>query len=352
MELPEQVQNALGIGATITEQELIEAADACPLVTSTLGLSGREFADAVIDAATGAVITVTLPRRVNLNHWNYCEIANQGGVESWFLTTPNSAASLPATKIGKSLVSAWIQNPSVVNDGQVATGILIQSQMPGGVLTSFSGRFAAEWADACFLLDGIPNRPAWVTGNQINVVANARLNGPLARNQNYEQVFLRAIAEHRAHWRFLSLYRVFEHGYLSAIFQTLESTFFGSPKESLDTATKSVSNEIRQFVTLVGNASLTAGFEVFHDTFDHQKSSGNQLAIAIDRSIQQNDQQKLVQGKWQMGVLFAYKMRCSVVHAGLSAPVFDAYADGPALFEAMLPCFESSVLQFLGLVVT
>ena len=147
----------------------------------------------------------------------------------------------------------------------------------------------------------------------------------------------------------MSLYRIFEHGYLSEVFETLKSAFFASPKDSLAAATLSLESELNQFLTLVQHTGLDNTFATLHDEFEKSRASGNRFAAALEHSFQQSGQLKSLKTKWQKGVLICYKIRCAIVHAGVSSLIFDAYADGPACLEAVLPACESAVLQFMGI---
>jgi hypothetical protein len=353
MEIPLHVQTELKVGSPISEDELSSAADAWPFTQSVFGLVGKEFTVAAVDLQAGNLsVAISQPRRVNLGSWMYLELTNNGVLESWALTTPQSGIRLPPTEVGQALVKAWFKHPAIIAKENIPSGLLVRGVAGGATLIDLSSRLATQWADVCFLLDGSPVPPAWVSKSEMDVLANARLTSARANKLNYEHLFLEAVSEFKTKWRFLSLYRILEHGYLAEIFQTLESAFFSSPKESLVVATKSAENELQQFLALAENALLQNHFEAFFDEFEKQKAGGNQLAHAIERSIQQNKQQNQVNGKSQMGVLVCYKMRCSIVHAGLSAPIFDAYPDGPALLESVLPIFESATLNFLGVTVS
>ena len=265
-----------------------------------------------------------------------------GLIEGWFISTPNNGAGLPPTEVGQALVKAWLQHPNIISDTDINSGILVQGIVPGITIPNLASQLAPIWASVCFLLEGVLVPPAWVTKNEMNILANARLTSTVATNLKYEHLFLEATSESKTKWRFLSLYRILEHGYLDEIFQTLSLAFFSSPKQSLSNASKSVENEMNQFLALATKASLQNYFETLYDEFDYAKTGGNQFAVAVFASIDPKVR------KWEKGVFVCYKIRCAIVHAGLSAPIFDAYSDGPELLEILLPTFESIALSFLG----
>src|SRR5688572_25568718 len=146
MELPAHVQKELKLGSTVTDDELTTAADGWPLTGAAFGLTGAEFAAAVLALRTNQVtITVSTPSRVNQNSWMYLELSNQGVAEGWILTTPKLSSQLPPTAASKALVGAWFTNPAVINDQGIAPGLLLRGSTPTGRLTVFLSRLAPEW---------------------------------------------------------------------------------------------------------------------------------------------------------------------------------------------------------------
>ena len=184
----------------------------------------------------------------------------------------------------------------------------------------------------------------------MGIATNAKLTSQAA-GLKYKELFLEAVAEYKNKWRFVSLYRILEHGCLFEIFQRLSVAFFSAPKDSLKIAQDCVQSELKQFLSFVEQASLQTQFESLFDQFEAAMAGGNQFAIAVEHSIQQNDQKNQGVGRWKAGVVVCYKIRCAIVHAGLSAPIFDAYPDGSFLLEALLPSLESTALSFLGVTI-
>jgi hypothetical protein len=351
MEIPAHVQAAIGIGSPATEDQLATAADAWPAAQTTFGLSGKEFTEAIVKAQTeGGSIVVSRPTRVNRSSWKYLELFNKGDLESWSLSTPNAGAVSPPTAVGQGLVKAWLLDPTIIDNG-ISPGLLVHGTARNASLANFTHLLAKEWVDICFFLEGLPTFPSWVGKSRIDIAPDARITNTTT-SLKYERLLLEAVSEFKAKWRFLSLYRILEHGYLLQVFQTLEADFFNLPEVSLDAALKLVKSELKQFVALAEKTPLQNEFKNFFDEFQKHKVAGNKLAHAIEHSIKQMNQQNQVNGDWQMGVLLCYKLRCSIVHSGLSAPIFDAYADGPALLEAVLPICESITLSFIGITIT
>ena len=154
-------------------------------------------------------------------------------------------------------------------------------------------------------------------------------------------------------WRYLSLYRILEHGYLSEVFHTLMTEFFSTPKDSLKKASDAVGSEFTQFMALAETGSLETDFQVLLDEFEKAKALPNQFAIKVDRSIQQGRELAgfTSPANWRRGVLVCYKIRNAIVHAGLPSPIFEAFPDGSECLEALLPTLELLTLKFLGITI-
>ena len=315
----------------------------------TFGLSGAEFALAATNATSGTTIFSSVTaKRVPLS-WKYLEILLDGTLECAGVCAPTNAGSPPPTAASQVLVGAWFADQTLLNGTNIASQKVIRRIKAGSPATAFPSRVFNEWADVCPLLDGCASQPAWVTANQIQITSASRIQVGQSPGYRFQDLFVEAVSEVKTKWRYLSLYRIFEHGYLAEVFETLKSAFFASPKESLAAATTSLDSELNQFLALVQNAGLDGHFAALVDEFDKAKAAGNRFAAALEHSFQQSGQLKAIKGKGQKGVLICYKIRCAIVHAGMSSQIFDAYPDGPACLELLLPVCESAVLHFVGL---
>lgn len=349
MKLPAHVCGALGIGHHATEEELATAADTCTFTQDVFGLSGQEFAMAAAQA-----LSETFQFRVDraarpTQGWKYLELLSAGTVESIAVRTPVETVGIPSTAAGQTLAAAWFTHSSITDGKTISAQSVVSAYRVSGPLHDFSSRLIREWADACSLFEGSMTSPAWISKTQISIVGNGRIDGANNHGLRFEELFLEAVSEVKAKWRFLSTYRVLEHGYLSEVFQTIQAGFFTSPKETLEVALDSLGSELKQFIALVEAAGLQSQFEMFHDQFDQCRADGNRFSVALDHSITKSGQIKQVKGKWQKGVLLFYKVRCAVVHAGIASPMFDAYPDGAACLETLLPTCEQVMLDFLGI---
>ncbi len=349
MELPLHVQTALGVGSSITEEDLAMHEAAGQFAQTTFGLSGAELASAATSATSGTTFfSCAMAKRGPLS-WKYLEILLDGTVECAGVCTPASDGGPPPTAASQVLVGAWFSDQTLLDGTNIAPMRIVRGVKAGNAATTFPSRLFDEWAETCPLLDGSASLPVWATKNQIQIKSASRIQVEQLPGFGFKDLFLEAVSEVKTKWRYLSLYRIFEHGYLSEVFETLKSTFFASPKESLATATTSLDSELNQFLALVQNAGLDGHFAALVDEFDKAKATGNRFAAALERSFQQTGQLKAIKGQGQKGVLICYKIRCAIVHAGMSSPIFDAYPDGPICLELLLPVCESAVLHFAGL---
>ena len=351
MNIPAHLQKALGIASPIEEQNLVVAADSSDIVHDALGLSGAEFAAAVTEAQTNKVAYTSFHISRAPANWKYLEISNSGAIECFVCCSPAVVTVAPPTSIGELLAKGWLSIPDIVTGASTPPGFIVMGTVPGLTLSSFVPRFVTEWANAAPTLEGSLTCPSWFTKNQMGIVVNARLLGRPSGNPKFQELFVEAVSELKTKWRFLALYRILEHGFLSEIFQTLFATFFETPRESLGTATKSIEAELKQFLALAQTAALQHHFETIYDEFDRMKIAGNKFAIALDKSMRQSGQLDQVKGKSETGVLIVYKIRCAIVHAGQSSPIFDAYPDGATLLDTLIPISESIALTFLGITI-
>lgn len=357
MNIPEHVCAALGCATEIDSDALAAVIDDSEFVQGVFGLSGQEFVEAANLALDGGADQFDKADTTRLTQvWRYLEFSRAGGAVCTAVLTAtetdnNGVEKKPPTAAAKVLAAAWFFYPEIVEDSGIRPKIVIVYSAKNGVLPKFPSRLVYEWTQVCPLFDGIAVKPVWITKSQVGVAMDAKINGMPNLALRFEDLFLEAVSEVKVKWRFLSIYRVLEHGYLSEVFRTLESEFFSSPKESLAVATDSLESEIKQFISLVNAADLKNEFEIFCDQFEAIKANNNRFAYAIDKSMQQGGQTKIATNKWQKGVVIFYKIRCAVVHAGMTSPMYDALPDGGDCLEALLPTCEHLILKYLGVTV-
>ena len=349
MQLPQHVQAVLGVGSPITEDDLGAHETTAQFAQTTFGLSGAEFASAATASVGGQSAFAVLPAKRAPGTWKYLEISHDGLIECSGVCTPENGAGLPPTAASQVLVGAWFTEPTLLVGNSVVPKKVVQSTRAGSNGLAFPLRLMAEWAEVCPLLESSAIPPIWVSKTQIQLASGTRVQLGQVPGLRFQDLFIEVVSEVKTKWRYLSLYRVFEYGYLFDIFETLKSGFFASPKESLAAAASSLDSELNQFLALAQNAGLQYHFASLHDAFEKSRASGNRFAAALEHSIQQSGILKGIKGRDQKGVLICYKIRCAIVHAGAHSPIFDAYPDGPPCLESMLPICEAGVLKFLGI---
>jgi hypothetical protein len=347
MNIPPHIQVAFAIGEDASLEELENAVDGSPVPSSAFGLSTADFMAAVSDLDESDVIDVSRLSRVP-SQWRYLEVSTDGSRQSFGICTPANA-DVPITHVGQAAVKAWFGEERMVENEQTVPGVLVRSVAQLSPLKDFARDLIETWAKLPLFPEEFNVPPIWATRNQIIIPATSRILKS-SYGSKYDSLLIEAVSEIKSKWRYLSLYRILEHGYLSEIFETLQAEFFQSPHESLDRAIKSVESELQQFTALAETASLKGAFESLFDEFQKAKAANNKFAWALDRSLAKSGQQQNRQ-KWQNGVLICYKIRNSIVHSGLSSPIFDAYQDSSDCLDVLLPTLEFISLSFLDVTV-
>lgn len=350
MTLPPHIATALDVAVPCLKEAVVEAAENSGIAADLFGLGGAEFADAL---EVENVIHKIRSCSATLMEWAFLEISLGSDARFRALLVPAGPSELPVTAAGRFLVENWAVNESLVADRMLLENVVITGEE--GVVSSlgFCHDFVDAWIVAKAAFNGSPKPPKWLGVSTIHISPEARLTKTDIPVLKFTNLLLESISETKAKWRFLALYRIFEHGYLSEILQTIQRNFFGSPKETLDSCRISVESEVRQFDALCTSSGLEAYFERFLESFERSKSSFNRYACALDNSLNKDGQLNQLQGRAAAkGVLICYKIRCSIVHSGLSAPIFEAYPDAPLCVEDIIGDLESAALAFLGVSVS
>lgn len=145
-------------------------------------------------------------------------------------------------------------------------------------------------------------------------------------------------------FRFLELYRVMEALFLADVKNRLMAAFDAEPAVSLAAATESLKSELRQITALAEPHQDL--FEECWDRLNGLKNT-NQFATALFRRAAEKKVNG--QGKWQVGAVLVYQVRCAVVHAGEKDMIFENFPDGDAAINAILPPIERAALRMLGI---
>jgi hypothetical protein len=354
MDIPAHIQSALRIETPApTAEELADAVNQWAPAQSAFGLSAEDFAAVASDVENGSELIDVSRLSRPPGDWKYIELVCDGSRDCFGACTPRSGSDvLPPTAVGQAMLKGWFADATILDDNtSISEGILVTGLASGAKNKDFARRLIKTWADASLMLENSSVPPAWVTKSQIVLSGDSRILNPQLLRFNYENLFLEVVSEVKAKWRYLSLYRILEHGYLSEVFDTLKAEFFLSPRESLSKAVDSVESELNQFISLADTGTLKDEFGVFFEGFERVKAVPNRFAAAVDRSIRIGGQLKKFKTSWEHGVLVCYKIRSAIVHAGLSSPIFDAYPDGPDCLNALLPSLESIGLKYLKIVI-
>jgi hypothetical protein len=192
----------------------------------------------------------------------------------------------------------------------------------------------------------VPTSIPWFADRKTRVTASA--TSRFAKDP-YARLLKEANQQSIPKWRFFQFYRILEQGYLSSILEKLTSIFREGPKEALARASTALNSEREQLIHLISDEHLSADFEAVVDILDAMKSSTppNKFAFALDRKINRRNLPKAANG-----AALIYAIRCAIAHAGGGDIFYEQYDDADELMCALLPAFESTVFQFLGISAT
>ena len=166
------------------------------------------------------------------------------------------------------------------------------------------------------------------------------------------QLLAESLREANPKWRFLSFYRTVEHIYVGSVLKQLTESFFGSPKDAVESASKSLAAEVEQLRLVVEENDLKDRLTEFADKFDSASKRGDQLALAIQRQMRSKASQKNEgenSQRWSVGVRYCYQVRCAIAHAGQATAFVEKYSDWRKTLDSLCPQLESAVLQLFGI---
>lgn len=153
-----------------------------------------------------------------------------------------------------------------------------------------------------------------------------------------------ALNEKNPKWRFLSLYRILENGYLGELLKKINTDFLADPDRTIADAQKTLKSEVVQFFEYVKSKAIESQFDDFNTRFEQLISDKNFLAHAIQRKIDGS-----ADSTWKTGVLCAYKIRCAIAHAGVGDTYVELHADWKSCLEYLLPPLEEAALLSHGI---
>lgn len=186
-----------------------------------------------------------------------------------------------------------------------------------------------------------------IAARGVNLNPKANLHGTPSANQ----LLAESLREANPKWRFLSFYRTVEHIYVGSVLKQLTENFFGSPKDAVESASKSLAAEVEQLRLVVEENDLKDRFTEFADQFDTAARRGDQLAVAIQRQMRSKTKQRnetQTPSKWSVGVRYCYQVRCAIAHAGQATAFVEKYPDWRKTIGCLCPNLETAVLQLFG----
>lgn len=354
------------IGYWATLLGLEESTDSS-IILSTLAANIEIFRGYLIDEdgiaalsdVWGKTIDVDLdihPSRRKIKNWEYSYFELGGTLAAEVLLVPDlEVQEAPPTNANRLLSMFLAEKPDgmfpVNKDEQLvrlSNCVLIvnykkmKSDQLMGAWSIFGTQAGASFLDGKFLLK-----------NEYNIHPGSLF----ILDHLFPKLVRQAYMETNPRWRFLGFYRLFEHGYLTEVFEQISKGFYFDPKTVLSEASDKLSNEYSQFLNLVTSKSLARFFEHFADEFEKLKQGGNRFCWAIDRSITRKNKSEGVEAypqsggrnKTSYGVNICYRFRCAIVHAGSSDVVIDNFDDADAAILALLHIIEEAALNYIGL---
>lgn len=375
MEIPKHIADVLGCSSDITDTELRAHLDSVAEVQLPWFLAGDEPKDALISAIfhEGSLIAKVLQQVVeNPRHLYYR--ATDGGVYACSLVSfaanesevESTLSSFPTTALSD-LARAWPRFPMLVQsdlagdsedaeageEAEVRWSSDVPKVLRGKVLIlrdgsgSLSDEDHEQFHPVLTALAGLRvdsheiSAPKWTRHKVVELQAGGLVHRPEMLSGKLLQ---EALAESRARWRFIALYRVFESAYLLALVDSFKASFFANPKRATSQVKDALDSELNQFKEVVSVNNLQQYFEAIRD--EAIKLSGNTLVKAIEAELRESGEKG---PSWKVGVAIIYKLRCAIVHAGQKHVVFDRHNDGNDALVALVPLLEDAVLALLGL---
>ncbi|WP_164074888.1 hypothetical protein [Stenotrophomonas maltophilia] len=375
MQIPKHIADVLGCSTVITKTDLRAYLDSLADVQLPWFLAGDEPKDALISAIfdEGSLVAKVLQQVVE-NPRNLYYRATDGGVYACSLISFGASesaegsvlSSLPTTALSD-LARAWPKFPMLIQSGLSADseGAVVGEEVEarwindvpralrGKVLIlregggSLSDEDHEKFHPVLTALAGLRvdsheiSAPKWTTHKVVELQVGGLVHRPEMLSGKLLQ---EALAESRARWRFIALYRVFESAYLLALVDSFKASFFANPKRATSQVKDALDSELNQFKEVVSVNSLQQYFEAIRD--EAAKLSGNTLIKAIETEIRESGEKG---PSWKVGVAIIYKLRCAIVHAGQKHVVFDRHQDGNDALVDLVPLLEDAVLALLGL---
>lgn len=299
-----------------------------------------------------------------IERWCYHKITNDTKEIAEVVHIPHYSSdgtqtelSIPPTEAEKLLVRAWHSKKEVIEGVSAGQDQLINNKI---VILWRKGEyetFSEASRNALYALlhasgtetSSVCNEKWW---EEWQKVTNFNLSNECClldynKDKTDSVLFKAAFGEIVIRWRFLSLYRILERGYLSSILQNINKEFMKSPRSTVAYASHRLEDDYSQFVDLVKTYQMDSFFEDFANYMESLSDGMNEYAIRLKREISEDRLNK--NSKVENGVLQCYKVRCSIVHAGSSALVIDEFSDADDALRSLLIPLENAVIKYVGI---
>jgi hypothetical protein len=252
----------------------------------------------------------------------------------------------PPTDAEQLLVRAWLASDELLDrNDQLRQNVAVFAWSPSA--TDHVKEIVRSLSGVQTTLGPNSVERTWKTASIIELRTNSRILGASDANL-LRQMFAEAATEVRVKWRYLSLYRILEHGYIEGVFNELSNRFFSEPKEAVKSATNALGSEVEQLIRLVEAHRLQDYFDEVLRVNDDLVASQNQFAILVEREAAKRG----FQASYKRGVAVCYQVRCAIVHAGSYSVMFDKTPGADYALVRHLPELERAVIGFLGIVPT
>lgn len=364
IKLSSHILEKLGLQNNCTEDELKSELDGVAVGSFNIFHSEAGKSEILNIALNGCEDKVEILNPIyRIEKWCYHkvingtkEIAEVVHIPYYYSDEPPVEVSTPPTEAEKLIVRAWHLEKGVIEGFSVDTEKLINNKVvflwrkgeyenfpengrkPLYALLHASG---SETSSVC-------SEKWW---EEWQKVTNFNLSDECCLLDNKDKtdlvLFKAAFGETVIRWRFLSLYRILERGYLKSILQNINQEFMKSPKSTVNNALQILDDEYSQFVGLVKDHDMNSFFEDFATCIESLCKSMNKYAIMLKKEISENELNK--NSKVKNGVLLCYKVRCSIVHAGASAIVIDEFSDSDDALRSLVTPLENAVIKYVGI---
>ena len=249
--------------------------------------------------------------------------------------------ALPASKVEEDIVAKWISDSTFE--------LPVWSK-------ALKGSALIKWLDAPPDSDSVEHPLVYELISAICEAAVEEKCSPFLKSTSIEiskrdiqglpsiKLLGAALNEKNPKWRFLSLYRILENGYLGELLKKINADFLADPDRTITDAQKTLKSEVVQFFEYVKSRRIESQFDDFNTRFVQLISDRNFLAHAIQRKMDGS-----TDSTWKAGVSCAYKIRCAIAHAGVGDTYVELHSDWKNCLEYLLPPLEEAALLSHGI---